>query len=170
MLTLEASRIRNSLRDRKGMEIFFDRSGFGPKAQYLPDLTIPNFHVAYEKLKNRLIFVKQAFYNGFISTPDFESIITESRKHSENTRSTEQLESLDVVIFRSIIEACKLDLDNIINAQITQKHWIEKVRQFQHLIDNNWNIVFPNFEDQLQLRQDIIYPVRVSVPTIVYTY
>ena len=155
MLTMEASRIRNLFRDRNDIKVFFDRSEFGRNVQNLPDLTIPNFHVAYENLKDRLTFIKQAFYAGFIVTPDSESIINEAKKMSDNIQSTEVLEPLDAFVFRTIIEECKVDLDHI--DKVTHIKWTHKVRQFQHLIDNNWNIVFPKFENQLKLRQAFIF-------------
>ena len=154
MLTVEASRIRKSLRARKEIEYFIYRSELTESLKNLPDLTIPNFHVAYENLKNKLSFIKQAFNAGFVIKPETENIISKMRKLSEATEGPETIEPLDAFVFRTIIEDCKLDFDLDDITQATQREWTEKVRQFQHLIDNNWNIVFPKFEDQLKLRQD----------------
>ena len=149
MLAMEASKIRDSLRDRKELEMFFDRTGFGPDLQNLPDLTIPNFHVAFKNLENKLNFIKQAFYTGFIVTPDAESVIGKMKQMSEGIQSTEDFEPLDAFIFRTIIEDCKSDLDDA--ALVTQLK-TQRVRQFQQLIDNNWDIVFPEIAKQLRLR------------------
>ena len=141
---MEASKIRDSLREKKDIKKFFNRAGFPHILQQFPDLTIPNFHVAFKNLEKRLNFIKQAFYTGFIVTPDAESVIGKMKQMSEGIQSTEYFEPLDAFIFRTIIEDCKSDLYDA--ALVTQLK-TQRVRQFQQLIDNNWDIVFPNVLD-----------------------
>ena len=108
----------------------------------LPEVTIPLIHIAYEKIRDRIAFVKEAFSLG-ISLPQDHS--TRLDKVLKNPKMLITLKNAEFKLFESILEKCWTSVSRFLEEPDTS---ISFVYTCQHLIEENLSLLYKDFSKE----------------------
>ena len=125
----------------------------------LPEVTIPLIHIVYEKIRDRIAFVKEALPLG-ISLPQDHS--TRLDKVLKNPKMLYTLKNAEFKLFESILEKCWTSVSRFLEEPDTS---ISFVYKYQHLIEENLSLLYKDFS-----KEDIFSRLVDPLNLLAFTY
>ena len=108
----------------------------------LPEVTIPLIHIAYEKIRDRIAFVKEVFSLGFNLPLDHLD------RAIEDPRRCHKLRNIDFILFEAIIQKCSQKVSSFLQ-NTDAKGSISYVYERQFLIEENISLFYKDFGTEL---------------------
>ena len=110
-----------------------------------PEVTIPLIHIAYEKIRDRIAFVKEVFSLEF-NLPLYHT--TQLDRAIEDPRRCHKLRNIDFILFEAIIQKCSQKVSSFLQ-NTDAKGSISYVYERQFLIEENISLFYKDFRTEL---------------------